>query len=189
MVAVSNAVISAGFGSDVSALQEQVSTLQSQLESLEETGIEQNGQPIDLSHLTVERLTVNADVFIGGAVIVEGPAEFRGTAFFDQIVTFGDSLLVEGDALFRGTATFNNNSAGFAIIEAGASSVHVSFTEPFDQLPIVTVSLGGGKFATYSYNNVTTTGFDIVLQTPAIERLEFTWTSSSVEAPNTFVQQ
>ncbi len=188
-MAVNGSSLPAGFSSDVTVLKDRLNTLEEQVLSLQNTGVTQNGQAIDLANLSVGKLNVTLDLFTEGALVVSGSAEFRGTAFFDQLVTFGDSLLVKGDAQFEGTVTFNNDTAGYAVINTGRTSVHVSFSKPYARTPLVTVSLGGGKFARYSYNNVTETGFEIVLESTAAEAMQFSWTALSVNNANTFIQQ
>ncbi len=188
-VAVSNSGAVAAFGGNNDGLLTRLEELEGQVASLQENGLSQNGQAIDLSNLSVGRLNVSLDLFTEGGLVVAGPAEFRGTALFDQLVTFGNSILVEGNLAVKGTATFNNNSGGYAVISQGRQSVHVSFSQPFSDAPIITISLGGGKFANYAYDNVTADGFDIVLENPASQTLQFSWRAASIDSPNTFVQQ
>ena len=52
---------------------------------------------------------------------------------------------------------------------------------------MVSISLGEGKFATYSYRNVTADGFEIVLQQPAEEELKFSWIALAVDNVRTSV--
>ncbi len=105
------------------------------------------------------------------------------------LVTFAKSVTFSDDVIFNGNVSFNSNTGGYAVISTGKQTVHVAFSKPYAQAPIITLNLGGGKFAQYSYNNVTPDGFDIVLALPATESLQFTWTAISVNNPNTFVQQ
>jgi len=128
------------------------------------------------------------DMITDGGLQVSGPALFKGDTIFEKLVTFGDSVLFNGGVKFKETVTFNSNAGGYAVITSGKQKVHVTFSKPFAEDPIITVSLGGGKFAQYSYDNVTTTGFDIVLESSAAQDLRFSWTATSVENPNTFTE-
>ncbi len=187
MSASNNSSSLAGLG-DLNSLENKVSDLEEQVQTIQ-NGLQTNGgQNIDLTNLTIGRATITLDMLVEGALIVNGPAEFKGSTIFDSIVTFGDSIMVNGDLSVKGTATFNNNAGGYAVISAGKQSVHVSFTKPYATPPIVNISLGGGQFAQYAYNNVTETGFDIVLAIPASSNLQFTWTAMSINSANTFVQ-
>lgn len=186
-VAVSNSENIAALTGNTDELSGRIEELEQQVTAIQNNGLSSNSN-VNLENFEVGALRVNLDMFVGGALIVDGPAQFRGTAFFDKLVTFGDSLLVEGNASFLGTATFNNNAGGYAVIEPGKQSVHVTFTKPFVEPPIVTVTLGGGKFALYSYSNLTVNGFDIVLSSPTDDLLNFSWTSLSVQNPNVFTQ-
>ncbi len=187
-VSVANSTVASAFGIQLDGLESRLSQLESRVDEIN-NGLSQSGQPIDLSNLTVGNLKVTLDMFTDGALVVSGPAEFRGNTIFDALVSFGDSVLFNGDVAVKGTATFNNNTAGYAVISQGRNSVHVSFTKPYAQAPLITVSLGGGKFAQYSYDNVTENGFDIVMAGPALEDLKFSWAAMSIDNPNTFVQQ
>lgn len=139
-----------------------------------------NGQ---FTSLTTERLVVNLEMLLNGALIVEGPAEFRGETLFDSLVTFGDSLMVRGDAQFQGTATFNNSAGGYAQINSGQQRVRVTFTKTYSQPPVVTATLSGTSYASYSYENVSADGFDIILKDPATDTMKFSWTALSVTNP------
>jgi hypothetical protein len=94
-------------------------------------------------------------------------------------------VVFAGDVEFQGGVSFSNNTGGFAKVVTGQQTVHVSFSKPFKQMPIVSLSLSDGKFAQYSYSNVTADGFDIVLNLPASEDLQFSWIALDVAAPVT----
>ncbi len=150
---------------------QRIESLEGRVAALEGLG---GGTNIDLSNLTVGALTVDLNLLANSGLTVMGNAHFAGNALFDQLVTFG------GNVSFGGTATFNNDTAGYAVISSGNQVVHVEFTKPYAQPPVITISLGGGKFASYSYDNVTANGFDIVLENPATQELKFSWTATSV---------
>nr|MBA3758419.1 tail fiber domain-containing protein [Candidatus Saccharibacteria bacterium] len=165
------------FGGDQASydqLQNQITTLQDQVDG---------NTPIDLSNLHVGTLTADFDTLINGALTVSGDA------LFNSLVTFVRPVIFSDDVIFNGNVSFNSNTGGYAVINTGAQSVHITFSKPYSQPPIITLGLGGSSFAQYSYDNVTADGFDIVLAVPAGQNLNFTWTAISVNNPNTFVQQ
>lgn len=151
--------------------EQRIESLEDRVATLEGLGSSSN---IDLNNLTVGALTVDLNLLANSGLTVMGNAHFAGNALFDQLVTFG------GSVMFNGTATFNNDAAGYAVISAGNQTVHVEFTGPYTQPPVITVSLGGGRFASYSYDNVTANGFDIVLENPTSQELRFSWTATSI---------
>jgi hypothetical protein len=120
-----------------------------------------------------------------GALTITGPAEFKGTSLFDQLVTFGAAVQFNGDVSFNGLAHFSNNAGGYATIHTGQSTVHVTFARAYDSAPIVSVTPGNGQYTQYSTNNVTSTGFDIVLPTAASSDQQFSWIALSVTNPTT----
>ena len=165
----------------VDSLEQQVNGMQSSTPTASTTGLAAGGQDVSLASLAVDHLTVNMDMFVNGSMVVSGPAEFKGSTLFDDLVTFG------GDTTFNGSVTFNNNSAGYAVIKPGENSIQVIFKQPFKTPPIVTISLGDGKFATYSYRNVTEQGFEIILPQAATDRLTFSWTAAAINNPQTYI--
>ena len=140
------------------------------------------------TQLNAESLHLSLDLLTDGGLTVNGSALFKGSTMFEKLVTFGDSVLFNGDVKFKNTVTFNNNAGGYAVINPGNQTVHITFSAPYSQSPLVMVSLGGGKFANFSYDNVTASGFDIVLEAPATQELRFSWTATSIDNATTFTQ-
>ena len=136
-----------------------------------------DGQRINLDNLSVGALTVQLDLIVQGALVVDGPATFK------QMVRFEADAIFEGDVVVKGKAVLSEDAAGYAKIQPGMTSVKVTFKKPYQNTPIVTLSLGGGKFDSYSYQNVTSEGFEIILKEPATEELSFSWTAMQVESP------
>lgn len=99
----------------------------------------------------VEQLTVQ------GALIVGGPAEFRGPAVFKAMAEFIDRVIFRNDVLFEGQAefakapTFNNDTAGTAVIRLGQKQVRVDFGQEFASEPVVSTTLNSGPLRTESY--------------------------------------
>ncbi len=128
-------------------------------------------------------------ILASGGLSVMGDAEFHGTALFDKLVTFGGPVSFEGTADFKGEARFNDNTGGYASINSGKQSVRVTFRRPFSQVPVITVTAANGNFLRYSYQNVTADGFDIVLEQPANQKLDFSWVALSITNPFTTIEQ
>ncbi len=175
----------------IDGLDVKLSALETRVNSLEQSQASNTGpsQQIDLENLTVGNLNITLDMFTEGALVVKGSSTFQGTALFEQLATFNGDVQLNGLTSFNGEARFNSNTGGYAAINAGQQSVHVSFTKPFSQQPVISLTLGEGGFAQYAYRNVTSTGFDIMLSQPATENVQFSWTALSVTNPNTFIQQ
>jgi hypothetical protein len=171
-------------------LKGQVTDLEGRVASLEANpGVtNENGEPVYIENLTVGRMTINMDLFTRGAITVAGNANFQAEVFFQELVTFGNSAVFTRDVQFQDGVSFSNNTGGYAIMNPGQQTIRVNFTKPFAQVPIVSISLTDGKFAQYSYKNVTAEGFDIVLSLPATEQLQFSWIALSVNNPNTVSQ-
>ena len=183
---VGNGVSTTDFTADINSLTTRLTDLEGQVSGMQTTdsttgAITTGGQEIDLSNLTVGQLTVELDLIVQGAMVVDGPATFRQAARFQRDVT------IDGDLAVKGTATLNRDAAGLAKIATGERSIFVTFSKPYAALPVITVSLGDGKFATYSYRNVTPNGFEIILKDAATEDLTFSWTATSVSNQQTFL--
>jgi hypothetical protein len=115
---------------------------------------------------------------IGDGLSVLGRAEFNGESAFDSLVTFSD------DVVFKGRTTFNNDTGGYALIRQGEQEVAVQFANPNDEVPpVVTVSVKNGRFVPYAYKDLTKDGFTIVLNEPALEDTEFSWTALTINDP------
>lgn len=60
---------------------------------------------------------------------------FTRSVIFESIVTFKDKVVFEARVTFS-----DPDMAGTALIQAGAKMVHVTFTEPYSERPIVTIA-------------------------------------------------
>jgi len=168
----------------IDGLQQQIDSLDSRvsvLESAQQSGgtglVDANGNPVNFNDVAVGDLTVNLDLVVNGSLTINGNATFAQATRFLGDTTF------EGNVTANGSLTLSNNSAGYALIHTGQSKVHVTFSKPYSAAPIITVSLGNGQFASYSYTNVTASGFDIILPAPATQDYSFSWTATAVSNP------
>lgn len=142
-----------------------------------EKDVEFAGQINVLGYSNLQGLTVNLDLITKGSLIVEGKATFKEMVQFEKDVQFASNVEVKGEF------TTNNDTAGTSKIKTGEKKVKVEFSKPKTSKPIITVSVGNGKFVQYSYQNVTETGFEIVLPNPADEDLEFSWIAIQAQQP------
>jgi hypothetical protein len=188
IMAVQNSQVGGGSGSS-QALQDQVNSLSSTVDGIKAGLTGYNGQPIDFGNMQIGALHINLDTIAEGGLTVGGPAEFKGTSLFDQLVTFGAPVDFNDETHFNGNANFNNNTGGYAVINAGRTAVHVSFAKAYAQAPIISLTAGDSNGATFHYSNVTANGFDIVLDQPNLQDVHISWLALSVMGANTFVQQ
>lgn len=89
--------------------------------------------------------------------------------------------LAVGNAVFEGNITvmehvvLSRDAVGQAMILTGEKKVSVTFEVPYDQLPIVTVTPFGAKRMDYGVENVSLTGFDIVIDPIQYRDTIFNW--------------
>ncbi|MFA6255438.1 MAG: tail fiber domain-containing protein, partial [Patescibacteria group bacterium] len=104
----------------------------------------------------------NSDFF--GLMTVWAEADFRQNVFF------------------KGLAYFNQDTAGTAIIKAGATSTEVTFTGTYLAIPKVTISPRSNPLTFFWVNHETPTGFRINLSQPQANDLEFNWIALAVKS-------
>jgi hypothetical protein len=125
----------------------------------------------------------------------------------DRISSLGASVQLISDVEFIGRPYFNSDTAGFAQISQGDKEVTITFDKEYLDNPIVnaTLSLGGklndsnadsaqealvqslfDQGLQYAVIKRTAKGFAIVLNKPAPENLEFSWTAFAVKNPKIF---
>lgn len=166
----------AALNNRVANLEQQVSDLQTQGTSSSSDQSQLEGMQVDESNfVTMENLRVT------GALIVDGPAEFRGETIFHKLVTFVQKVIFKNDVAFEGRATFNNDTAGFAVIKSGQSFVEVKFSQPYVQLPVITATASNGQFVQYAVTEMTPDGFKIILAVPATGDVMFNWHATAVD--------
>jgi excisionase family DNA binding protein len=188
VMAVQNSQAGGGSGSS-QALQDQVNNLSSNVDQIKAGLVGADGQPINFGNLQVGAVHISMDTIADGGLTVGGAAEFKGTALFDQLVTFGAPVDFNNDVKFNGNTSFNNNAGGYAVINAGRTVVHVGFGKPYAQAPVISLTSGDNTGASYHYENVTATGFDIVLNSVSTSDAHISWLALSINGANTFVQQ
>jgi hypothetical protein len=127
----------------------------------------------------------NAD--ISGGLSVGGDVNVAGLSTFQKLATFLGKTIFRQDVEFNGHISVNNDTAGYAKLRSGETTVHVKFNTPFSNPPIVSASISNGQFALNSVNNVTTQGFDIGLQSPATAVTTFNWVAVGALQPQTSI--
>ncbi|MEI7688782.1 MAG: hypothetical protein WCI91_01200, partial [Candidatus Nomurabacteria bacterium] len=134
-----------------------------------------------------------------------GESTFNGLTFFNANVDFAKSVKFEDVAEFAVPPLFNSDTAGFAIVKAGANKVDVTFDNAYIATPIVntTVSFEKVKNAdgttavfdakTFFDNDIKSVvadkdekGFTIVLNKVAPQDVRFSWVALAVKNPKIF---
>gem|GEM_PF-2416867 len=107
----------------------------------------------------------------------------------DMLATFEEdgSLTFDKDITFKGRVTFEHpiaqsrDSAGYAIVPAGKNKAEVKFEEPYEETPIVTISLRSAvDLDWYRVTDESKEGFTIEIEPSKAEDIEFTWTAISI---------
>ncbi len=120
----------------------------------------------------------------------------------DSISSLGDAISFTSDTIFFGRPYFNTDTAGFAIVGRGQKSVDVTFDRAYLEQPIVnaSITLNSGDAAAlsamsddiftngiqYVITNKSTNGFTILLNKPAVDDMNFSWTAFAVKNAKTF---
>jgi hypothetical protein len=129
---------------------------------------------LDLASASVSGgLTIGGDITVGGLSTFQKLATFLARTVFRQDVEFDGHIIVASD------------SAGYAALRSGESSVHVTFTASYDNPPVVTASIVNGQYSLVSVNNVTAQGFALSLSQPAAADTLLSWTALGVANPQT----
>lgn len=101
--------------------------------------------------------------------------------------------LAVGNAVFEGSITvmehvvLSRDTVGQAMILTGENKVSVTFEMPYDQLPIVTVTPYGAKRMDYGVENVSLTGFEIVIDPIQYKDTIFNWQAFGNREAKVFV--
>ena len=137
-------------------------------------------------------LSVLGKLFANNGLTVSGTAEFMGDTIFNSGVTFAV------------TPTFNKDTAGFAVINRGEQEIEIEFENEYAGTPVVTANaiwdvdqatldvmkqLGTYVLPKQEFivARTTTKGFMIILETPAVTDLKFSWTAIAVKDAKTTV--
>jgi hypothetical protein len=114
---------------------------------------------------------------------LNGIVEFLNETVFQKTVRFISDVYVQGRMYF------DRDTAGTATVPSLEKIVHVDFEKPFTEAPIVTISLNLTKGDTSfmldglaaAVSDVTTDGFDIIIDNPAPKDFTYSWTAIAVK--------
>ena len=147
----------------LTGLQAQVAGLLAGTSTLQNTA---SSSVQSISELTVGTLIVQNNLVVKADAMFEGKLTVMGSAEFNGAVKFKDHLTVDED------------TAGSAIIFAGATSTEIKFSKPYNVIPKVVANLQSSDtpmFAQYVIASKTINGFLIALSQPATADLTFDW--------------
>ncbi len=168
----------------VKGLNSKLGTVSNRLQALELTTAQATAaasspfaDPTELNHLTVR------DQFIAFS-----QALFRGVAVFEKTATFMADVVFKDKVAFTQAPSFPANTAGQAVIKAGANHVTVTFSPAYELAPELTVSLSRSDSlwsdqVAYRVSSITPTGFTITLREPASQDVTFSWIAVTVTQP------
>lgn len=172
LLSVSGSVNS--LASDVEKLQSEIATLLSQ------QSVSQNTAPVtqETTQVTTtmqapvltdtEKAIIAAFDRTADALLVKAETTFESFVSFSRSVVFRASVTFAGRVIFE-----DEDMAGTAIIEAGASSVEVNFSRPYEVTPKITTS--SNSFVSYRITGKSSYGFTIVLSEPSSSDASFDW--------------
>ncbi|MFO0862814.1 MAG: hypothetical protein U0516_03770 [Candidatus Saccharibacteria bacterium] len=171
---------------------EGLEVLTNQLSSLAEAqearnGVNTNGSVDNLSNLNNSTSIAGSNttkeiaqaIFKGG--IFTGDVAFKARVTFDALSTFKGKSFFMGDAsfdgnvAFNGEVTFDSNTSGTITVPAGTAQKHYTFSKPFSKIPSVTITPQDFIIGAFKVSNKTKNGFDIELQQPQSNSVEFDW--------------
>ncbi|KKT77005.1 MAG: Kelch repeat type 1-containing protein, partial [Microgenomates group bacterium GW2011_GWB1_44_8] len=136
-------------------------------------------------------LSVLGNLSVRGGLTVDGPATFKQDTVFEKLVSFIGDVIFKGKVTFNNPPSFTENTAGVATIPNLAQSTDVVFTQPYDQVPIVVVSLMANDQAKIPSDiqvaviNLSNTGFTVALNKPAPTDLVYNWVAIVALRPST----
>jgi hypothetical protein len=103
------------------------------------------------------------------------------TSSFAGNVTVGE-LNVQGKLVVKDNVTFGGDTVGQAMVSTGMASAHVTFSKEYSTLPIITITPIGIVDAKYAVDNITKTGFDIVVSPAQSKEMVFNWHAFAIES-------
>jgi uncharacterized delta-60 repeat protein len=167
------AVLTAGIQEqqgDINSIQQEILQIKDSLALLQQT-----------SSVEVELIE---ESFIGDAQI---STYLQGGHMFDRIVVAEDSWF-KGRIRVDGYVIFNKDTVGQAIILEGDSVVRVEFEQEYEHPAVIQLTKSGFSSVKYLYvDNVTTTGFDILIDPVQTRDITINWFAFAVHRGNVFL--
>jgi len=130
-------------------------------------------------------------------------AKFLDEVIFRNYTEFFKKAKFDEGFEISGQPTFDQDTAGYAIIKKGNQSVQINFEKKYKAVPIVTASLTVQQYddpevraaaedlllisdVKYVVTNVTSGGFEIMMDHTADSDVPFSWHALAVQDPNIF---
>ncbi len=103
----------------------------------------------------------------------------RAETIFNQFVTFTRSVVFQASVTFGGRVTFEDEDmAGTAVIQAGASSVEIYFSRSYEVTPKITAT--SNDFSSYKITGKSVNGFKISMAHAVDYDVSFDWVALMV---------
>lgn len=119
--------------------------------------------------------------------------ELNGETWFNRASTFMQRVVFNQQVEFVATPTFSRDTAGFAVLYPGQTSVVVEFETAYETAPVVTVSpvrtasTAGSSIQPF-VSDVTPQGFTLMLAEAPSAELTFSWIAVAVKDAKTHRQ-
>jgi hypothetical protein len=116
--------------------------------------------------------------------IINDIVVFLNEVVFKRLVRFA------GDVIFEGRTVFSNETAGIVIIPKYAQAARVVFDKPYDEPPVITITLQLTNATDSAFlsdltkaavSDVTTAGFTVVLDEPTPVDAEYNWVAMAIK--------
>lgn len=165
-------------------------------------------EEIDLSEIFVDRASVGLEVVT--------PRVITDSLVVDKISSVEDYINLVSNLIFIGRPYFNNDTGGFAVIQAGQKKVQITFETQYLEQPVVSAEITLDEDERLSLEtdpqtlavilseqeqliqeildsgiryfvvNKSTSGFWIILNKPAEQDIKFSWVALAVKNAKTF---
>lgn len=121
----------------------------------------------------LDRAILDGFEYLSNALIVKAETTFTKLVTFSRAVVFQASVTFGGRVIFE-----DEDMAGTATIQAGATSVEIYFSRPYEVIPKITAS--SNSFVSYKITGKSTDGFTISLAHAADTDVSFDWVALMV---------
>ncbi|MDO8604008.1 MAG: hypothetical protein Q7K40_01180, partial [bacterium] len=159
-------------------------------------GREQLAQSVDLSEIFTDRLSAALEIISPRGI-------FDGLEVNTISSVSSDEVTFSSDTIFFGRPYFTTDTAGFAVVKKGSREVTVTFDREYLEQPIVNASISLNETADtatdttkaeaifgndirYLITKKNAKGFTILLNKPAVDDTQFSWTAFAVKGAKTF---
>jgi hypothetical protein len=120
------------------------------------------------------------------AITFKNTVTFQGPAFFRAAVAFIEKIVFKNDVEFEGTPIYNKDTAGYAKILKGQTSVDVKFEKEYAVKPVVNVTaVGLNHGMQYAVTDISSKGFTIQIDPSQNNDITFNWMAVAVKDATT----